>query len=65
MGWRYECGHGGREAGFVQNLLQPLKDGKVRLFLNAGDHVHMHKSLKQCLVDMGIEFKVRRKAWDD
>lgn len=44
--------------GFVRNLLEPLKDGRVRLLLNAGDHVSMQESLKACLEEMGVEFKV-------
>lgn len=46
-------------SGFVLNLLQPLKDGRVRLLLNAGDHAHMQASLKKCLEGMGIDFMVR------
>lgn len=42
----------------MNNLREPLKDGRVRLLLNAGDHVHMHKSLKETLQDMGVDFKV-------
>lgn len=42
----------------MQNLLEPLKEGRVRLLLNAGDHLHMHTSLKQCLEKMGVDFKV-------
>eukprot|EP00903_Cladosiphon_okamuranus_P016685 g15383.t1 len=45
-------------SGFVQNLLQPLKDGRVRLLLNAGDHADMQASLKKCLEGMGIDFMV-------
>lgn len=44
--------------GFVRNLLEPLKDGRVRLLLNAGDHASMQKSLKKCLEELGIDFKV-------
>lgn len=46
-------------SGFVRNLLEPLKDGRVRLLLNAGDHANMQASLKKCLEGMGIDFVVR------
>lgn len=42
----------------MRNLLKPLKDGRVRLLLNAGDHASMQASLKKCLEGMGIDFKV-------
>eukprot|EP00904_Undaria_pinnatifida_P009000 jgi/Undpi1/522/HiC_scaffold_10.g03986.m1 len=45
-------------SGFVQNLMEPLKDGRVRLFLNAGDHANMQESLKKCLKKMGVAFQV-------
>ncbi|CAM9299714.1 unnamed protein product [Ectocarpus fasciculatus] len=45
-------------SGFVRNLLEPLKDGRVRLLLNAGDHASMQNSLKKCLEELGIGFKV-------
>ncbi|CAN0031054.1 unnamed protein product [Pylaiella littoralis] len=45
-------------SGFVRNLLEPLKDGRVRLLLNAGDHASMQESLKECLEEMGVDFKV-------
>lgn len=44
--------------GFVRNLLEPLKDGRVKLLLNAGDHASMQNSLKKCLEELGIGFKV-------
>lgn len=44
-------------AGFVRDLLEPLKDGRVRLLLNAGDHANMQESLKKCLKNMGIDFR--------
>lgn len=47
-------------AGFVQNLMEPLKDGRVRLFLNAGDHANMQESLKKCLKKMGVAFQASR-----
>lgn len=47
--------------GFVRNLVEPLKEGHVRLLLNAGDHASMQASLKECLVDMGVDFKARVK----
>lgn len=46
------------QSGFVRNLLEPLKDGRVRLLLNAGDHASMQESLKECLEEMGVDFKV-------
>lgn len=42
----------------MRNLLEPLKEGRVRLLLNAGDHASMQASLKKCLEGMGIDFKV-------
>ncbi|CAM9676648.1 unnamed protein product, partial [Hapterophycus canaliculatus] len=45
-------------SGFVRNLLEPLKDGRVRLLLNAGDHASMQESLKKCLEEMGVAFEV-------
>lgn len=48
--------------GFVKNLLEPLKEGRVRLLLNAGDHAHMQQSLKKCLEKMGVDFKVNFAA---
>lgn len=43
----------------MRNLLEPLQDGRVRLLLNAGDHASMQESLKECLTDMGVKFRVR------
>ncbi len=42
----------------MRNLLKPLKEGRVRLLLNAGDHASMQASLKKCLKGMGVDFKV-------
>ncbi|CAM9531237.1 unnamed protein product [Laminaria digitata] len=44
-------------SGFVRDLLEPLKDGRVRLLLNAGDHASMQESLKKCLKKMGVDFR--------
>ncbi|CAN0069830.1 unnamed protein product, partial [Discosporangium mesarthrocarpum] len=45
-------------SGFVAGLKQEIVDGKVRVFLNAGDHTHMHKALKEALEKMGVEYQV-------
>jgi len=41
---------------FVQALSPLVKDGKVQLFLNAGDHQHMKTAFLQVLDECGLDF---------
>lgn len=41
---------------FVRHLSPLVKDGKVQLFLNAGDHVHMKTAFLQVLDECGLVF---------
>jgi hypothetical protein len=39
---------------FVKSLKSHVEEGKVQLFLNAGDHEHMRVAFTQALAEMGI-----------
>ena len=51
-------GGAGAQKTFVSNFLKGLKghveNGKVHLFLNAGDHKHMETAFKEALAEMGV-----------
>lgn len=42
---------------FVKAVASQVKEGKIQLFLNAGDHVHMKTAFLQVLDECGVDFE--------
>jgi hypothetical protein len=46
--------------GLVKRLEAPIREGLVTVYLNAGDHKHMHKAFERLLSKIDLDFNVVR-----